>query len=89
MEELFWIVLISTTCTIFSDIPLFGVLTHADQIDGNDEHFLKLEEKFKNSLGITNRRYLFCSSYCDEIPWIDHRNPNVEVPVIDFIMEVI
>lgn len=70
------------------DIPLFGVLTHADEIDEKDEHFLKLEEKFKNSLGITNRRYLLCSSYCDEIPSKDNRNPNVEVPVMDFIMEV-
>lgn len=71
------------------DIPVFGVLTHADQVDEDDTDFQKFERKFKNSLGLTAMRYLLCSSYCDEIQREDGRNPNVEVPVMRFMKQVL
>lgn len=71
-----------------SDIPVFGVLTHADQIEEDDTDFPEFEKKFKTSLGLTAMRYLLCSSYCDEISRENGRNPNVEVPVMRFLRQV-
>lgn len=71
------------------DIPVFGVLTHADQIEEDDTDFPEFEKKFKTSLGLTAMRYLLCSSYCDEISRENGRNPNVEVPVMRFLRQVI
>ncbi|XP_065942793.1 uncharacterized protein [Magallana gigas] len=71
------------------DIPVFGVLTHADKIDEKDTDFPEFEKKFKTSLGLTAMRYLLCASYCDEISRENGRNPNVEVPVMHFLRQVI
>uniref|UniRef100_A0A8W8HVN6 Uncharacterized protein n=1 Tax=Magallana gigas TaxID=29159 RepID=A0A8W8HVN6_MAGGI len=71
------------------DIPVFGVLTHADQIDEDDTDFPEFEKKFKSSLGLNAMRYLLCSSYCDEISRENGRNPNVEVPVMRFLNQVL
>lgn len=35
---------------------MFGVLTHADQIDIEDTTFLEFERRFKNGLGLTKLR---------------------------------
>lgn len=67
---------------------MFGVLTHADEIDESDETFRNLERRFRQSLGIDRRRYLLCSSYCETIPHENNRNPNIEVPMINFLTEV-
>lgn len=69
-------------------MPVFGVLTHADQIDEDDTDFPEFEKKFKSSLGLNAMRYLLCSSYCDEISRENGRNPNVEVPVMRFLNQV-
>lgn len=71
------------------DIPVFGVLTHADKINEDDTDFPEFEKKFKTSLGLTGMRYLLCSSYCDEISSENRRNPKIEVPVMRFLRQVI
>lgn len=68
---------------------MFGVLTHADQIDIEDTTFLEFERRFKNGLGLTKLRYLLCQNYCDDILRNDHRNPQVEVPLMIFLKQVI
>lgn len=85
----------SLTCSLssfsllnYSDIPVFGVLTHADKIDKDDTDFPEFEKKFKTSLGLTGMRYLLCSSYCDEISNENRRNPKIEVPVMRFLRQV-
>lgn len=78
----------SSSLLNISDIPVFGVLTHADQIDEDDTDFPEFEKKFKSSLGLNAMRYLLCSSYCDEISRENGRNPNVEVPVMRFLKQV-
>lgn len=70
------------------DIPIFGVLTHADKVKREDEEFKRLEENFKSCLGLTDRRYLLCSSYCEAEPRLNDRSPGVEVPVARFLKEV-
>lgn len=72
----------------FLDIPIFGVLTHADKVKREDEEFKCLEEKFKECLGLTTGRYLLCSSYCDVKPRLNDRSSDVEVPVARFLKEV-
>ncbi|XP_061173899.1 uncharacterized protein LOC133183004 [Saccostrea echinata] len=72
------------------DIPVFGVLTHADQIhEKNGEEFSEFEKKFRRGLGLSQLRFLHCTNYCDDLPWKNRRNPDVEVPVIRFIRQVI
>lgn len=74
---------------LLTDIPIFGVLTHADEIDISDPEFCKLEKKFKDSLGLSQMRYLRCTNYCSNFPVDnDERNPDMEVPVIEFLIQV-
>jgi hypothetical protein len=69
-------------------VPVFGVLTHADEIEENDPEFCDFERKFKRSLGLSHLRYLLCTNYCDDVPRKNKRDPNVEVPVIRFLRQV-
>ena len=74
-------------CIFFpSDVPIFGVLTHADKAEERDPDF---EEKFKRSLGLSDQRFLLCSNYCDNIPPQENRVPRVEVPIARFLQQVI
>lgn len=71
------------------DIPIFGVLTHADEIDISDPKFCKFEKKFKDCLGLSSMRYLRCTNYCSNFPVDNERIPDVEVPVMRFLRQVI
>lgn len=71
------------------DIPIFGVLTHADEIDVSDPKFCKFEKKFKDCLGLSSMRYLRCTNYCSNFPVDNERIPDVEVPVMRFLRQVI
>lgn len=71
------------------EIPLFGVLTHGDEITEEDEQFQKMENDFKECLGLSPMRYLRCTNYCSNFPQDDERNPDIEIPVMRFLRQVI
>nr|XP_022334920.1 uncharacterized protein LOC111131601 isoform X2 [Crassostrea virginica] len=68
------------------DVPIFGVLTHADKVQERDPDFVG---KFKRSLGLNDQRFLLCSNYCDNIPPQENRVPRVEVPIARFLQQVL
>lgn len=71
------------------EVPLFGVLTHGDEIEHSDPKFSKFEKRFKDCLGLSPMRYLLCTNYCSNFPKDNERNPDVEVPVMRFLRQVI
>lgn len=70
---------------IFTDIPIFGVLTHADEIGFSDPNFCKFE---KDCLGLSPMRYLRCTNCYSNFPVDNERIPDVEVPVMRFLRQV-
>ncbi|KAK3104891.1 hypothetical protein FSP39_012559, partial [Pinctada imbricata] len=75
-------------------IPRYGVLTHCDKVDVEDEAFLRKEKDFKAHLGLPDNRYMRCRNYCDDIDRIYGTNrleeniPEIDIPVIKFMTQV-
>ena len=76
-------------------VPTYGVLTHCDQIDTTSEEFREKEMAFKEKLGLQNNQYLRCKNYCDEYDEdhgtdrMQYRIPDIEIPVIKFLSQVV
>lgn len=79
---------------LFSVIPIFGVLTHKDEISRDDSDYLRLEQEFREGLGIPENRFLLCTTYCDAYDKhqgksrLDHRHPALDIPVLKFMRQV-
>ncbi|KAK3104895.1 hypothetical protein FSP39_012807, partial [Pinctada imbricata] len=75
-------------------IPRYGVLTHCDKVDVEDEAFLRREKDFKAHLGLPDNRYMRCGNYCDDIDRIYGTNRleetilEIDIPVIKFMTQV-
>ena len=81
--------------TYFSVLPIFGVLTHKDKINENDEDYKTLEKDFRQGLGIPKKtRFLLCTTYCDD--YDDHlgksrqdqRHPELDIPILVHMRQV-
>ena len=78
----------------FLVIPIFGVLTHKDKIDPDNKEYQKLEEDFKEGLGLQDNRFLLCTSYCDNYDKhhgksrLDQRHPELDIPILRFMQQV-
>ena len=78
----------------FSVIPIFGVLTHKDKINENDEDFRTLEKDFREGLGLPDNRFLLCTTYCDDYDKhhgksrLDQRHPELDIPILKFMRQV-
>ncbi|XP_076455266.1 uncharacterized protein LOC143289912 [Babylonia areolata] len=48
-------------------IPVFGILTKKDEVDPDSEEVMEKLETFKQTLGIDDNNFLFCSCYCDKL----------------------
>lgn len=71
------------------DIPVFGVLTHADEIRPDSQEFIDFEKIFKGCLGISSMRYLLCTNYHTNAPMTRNQNSNVDVTVVKFLQQVL
>nr|XP_022292955.1 uncharacterized protein LOC111103782 isoform X2 [Crassostrea virginica] len=75
-------------------IPIFGILTHKDKIDPDNKEYQKLEEDFKEGLGLQDNRFLLCTSYCDDYDKhhgksrLDQRHPELDIPILRFMQQV-
>ncbi|KAK3105090.1 hypothetical protein FSP39_017119, partial [Pinctada imbricata] len=75
-------------------IPRYGVLTHCDKVDVEDETFLRKEKDFKAHLGLPDNRYMRCHNYCDDIDRtygtnrLEENIPEIDIPVIKFMTQV-
>nr|XP_022293432.1 uncharacterized protein LOC111104025 [Crassostrea virginica] len=75
-------------------IPIFGVLTHKDKINPDDEDYQTLEKDFKEGLGLQDNRFLLCTSYCDDYDKLhgksrlDQRHPELDIPILRFMQQV-
>nr|XP_022294250.1 uncharacterized protein LOC111104535 [Crassostrea virginica] len=75
-------------------IPIFGVLTHKDKINENDEDFRTLEKDFREGLGLPDNRFLLCTTYCDDYDKhhgksrLDQRHPELDIPILKFMRQV-
>lgn len=79
---------------LFAVIPIFGVLTHKDRINENDEDYQTLEKDFKKGLTLPDNRFLLCTNYCDDydnhhgMSRLDHRHPELDIPILKFMRQV-
>lgn len=75
-------------------IPIFGVLTHKDEISRDDSDYMRLEQEFREGLGIPENRFLLCTTYCDAYDKhhgksrLDHRHPALDIPILKFMRQV-
>ncbi|KAL3886857.1 hypothetical protein ACJMK2_026819 [Sinanodonta woodiana] len=73
-------------------IPIFGVLTHAGEIEvEQDEELEKKVKRFMQNLGIARHRLLLCSNYCDDVDAGIRTGevlPELDVPVLEFLIQV-
>ena len=75
-------------------IPIFGVLTHKDKINPDDEDYQTLEKDFREGLGLQDNRFLRGTSYCDDYDKLrgksrlDQRHPELDIPILRFIQQV-
>ncbi|XP_062600443.1 uncharacterized protein LOC134262072 isoform X3 [Saccostrea cucullata] len=75
-------------------IPIFGVLTHRDEIDRGDADYIKQEKEFREGLGLPENRFLLCTTYCDTYDKyvgksrLDHRHPELDIPILKFMRQV-
>ena len=78
----------------FSVVPIFGVLTHKDKINENDEDFRTLEKDFREGLGLPDNRFLLCTTYCDDYDKhhgksrLDQRHPELDIPILKLMRQV-
>lgn len=79
---------------LFSVIPIFGVLTHEDKISIDDSDYMRLEQEFREGLGIPEYRFLLCTTYCDAYDKhhgksrLDQRHPTIDIPILKFMRQV-
>ncbi|KAK3585104.1 hypothetical protein CHS0354_004294 [Potamilus streckersoni] len=77
-------------------IPIYGVLTHADKVDDQEETYesgRKTEKEFVSCLGLegSRHRYLRCRNYCDDVDHgerMDRCLPELDVPVLRFLKAI-
>eukprot|EP00105_Crassostrea_gigas_P023201 XP_011442952.1 PREDICTED: uncharacterized protein LOC105339203 [Crassostrea gigas] len=75
-------------------IPIFGVLTHKDEISRDDSDYMRLEQEFREGLGIPENRFLLCTTYCDAYDKhhgrsrLDQRHPALDIPILKFMRQV-
>ncbi|XP_061176531.1 uncharacterized protein LOC133185384 [Saccostrea echinata] len=75
-------------------IPIFGILTHRDEVDREDADYIKLETDFRHGLGFSENRFLLCTTYCDAYDKyvgksrLDHRHPELDIPILKFMRQV-
>ncbi|XP_056014558.1 uncharacterized protein LOC125673062 isoform X2 [Ostrea edulis] len=75
-------------------IPIFGVLTHRDEVDTGDVEYMKLETEFRHGLGLPENRFLLCTTYCDAYDKyvgksrLDHKHPGLDIPILKFMRQV-
>lgn len=75
-------------------IPIFGVLTHMDEISREDPDYRRLEQEFREGLGIPENRFLLCTTYCDAYDKhhgksrLDQRHPGLDIPILKFMRQV-
>ncbi|XP_048765275.2 uncharacterized protein LOC125673060 [Ostrea edulis] len=75
-------------------IPVFGVLTHRDEVDTGDVEYMKLETEFRHGLGLPENRFLLCTTYCDAYDKcvgksrLDHKHPGLDIPILKFMRQV-
>ena len=70
------------------EIPIYGVLTHADKEGSNDR-----QTKFKNHLGLINTRFKCITNYCTDFDptesYISTTLPQLDIPVLKLMTQVL
>lgn len=75
-------------------IPIFGVLTHKDKINEDDEDYKKLMKDFRKGLGLNDNRFLLCTNYCDDYDMLtgksrlDQKHPELDIPILKCMRQV-
>ena len=72
---------------LLSEIPIYGVLTHADKHESTDR-----QAKFKSHLGLINTRFKCITNYCTDVDpnesYISTTLPELDIPVLKLMTQV-
>ena len=72
---------------LLSEIPVYGVMTHADKQGSNDR-----QTQFKNHLGLINTRFKCIANYCTDFDpnesYISTTLPQLDIPVLQLMTQV-
>jgi len=77
---------------LLSEIPVYGVLTHADKQRLNDLQYIDRETRFKNHLGLIDTRFKCIANYCTNADptgsYISTTLPHLDNPVLELMTQV-
>jgi len=77
---------------LLSEIPIYGVLTHADKQRLDDHKYNGRQTRFRNHLGLIDTRFKCIANYCaDTDPtgsYISTTLPELDIPVLELMTQV-
>jgi len=77
---------------LLSEIPIYGVLTHADKERSEDRQYIDRQKRFKNHLGLIDTRFKCISNYCTDVgptgSYISTILPELDIPVLELMTQV-
>ena len=77
---------------LFSEIPIYGVLTYADKQQIDDPQYIIRQKKFRNILGLINTHFKCINNYCTNVDptcsYISTTIPELDIPVLELMTQV-
>ena len=77
---------------LLSEIPIYGVLTHADKQQLNDHQYVNRQRQFRNILGLIDTRFKCIANYCAAVDptcsYISRTLPELDIPVLELMTQV-
>ena len=77
---------------LLSEIPIYGVLTHADKQQLNDHQYSNRQTQFRNLLCLIDNRFKGIANYCADVDqtcsYISRTLPEFDNPVLELMTQV-
>ena len=77
---------------LLSEIPVYGVLTHANKQRLNDSQYIDRQTRFRNHLGLIDTRFKCIANYCQDVDpngsYISTTLPELDIPVLELMTQV-
>ena len=77
---------------LLSEIPVYGILTHADKQRLNESQYIDRQTRFKNYLGLIDTRFKWITNYCTAAAptgsYISTTLPRLDIPVLELMTQV-
>jgi hypothetical protein len=77
---------------LLSEIPIYGVLTHADKEQLKDHQYVNPQTQFRNLLGLIDTCFKCIANYCADVDptcsYISRTLPELDNPVLELMTQV-